>query len=36
MLYPRYTVYEERVETMEAEGSVDELLDGAKINLKNG
>ena len=36
MMYPKFKEYSEQLEVMNSEGSIDELLDGAKDNLKNG
>jgi hypothetical protein len=34
MMYPKYKEYSEQIEFMEAEGTVNQLLDMAKDNLK--
>ena len=36
MMYPKYKEYSEQMEVMESQGTVDQLLDLAKENLKKG
>lgn len=36
MMYPKYKEYSEQMEIEESQGTVDQLLDLAKENLKQG